>query len=1085
MIKSLLEFGLTRSAIIVLGLLVFCAAGLVAFSKLNIEAYPNPAPVILEITAQAAGLSAEEMEKYYTIPMEVGLYPTPGVVNIRSTSFYGLSFVRVTFRYGVDFYFALTQASISLQQNVNLPGNQVAQIQQSSLVGEIYRYQLVGPPHFGLTNLRTLQDYVVARRFLTIPGVVQINAWGGTTKQFNVDADLQKLEAYNVTIPQLVAALGNANINVGGREITIGQQSVNIRGVGLVDSGGADDVTKGYKVHDIQNVVLTQSNGLPIQVKDVASVSVGYVPRLGIGGRDHDDDVATAIVVMGRTQHTNDIIPRIQAEVARLNSDGSLPPGVKIVPYYDRSTLVGVTTHTVLHNLIFGCLLVFIIQWVFLGDLRSAIIVSVNIPFALFFAIIILVLQGEDANLLSLGAVDFGIIVDSAVIMMENIYRNFQSSPQSRQTLLQHLSLGYWGADPTSARGQAPGNPKWNERLRMIFVSALQVDKAVFFTAAITVTAFVPLFTMQGVEGQIFGPMARTYGYALAGALLATFTVTPVLASLLLPKHIEETETVIVRRLRGAYTPVLRWALSNLKVAVTVGVAFLALSGLAASRLGSEFLPALEEGNFWIRAAMPSTMSLDAGTAVTGKMREILLRHPEVITVVSQHGRPDNGSDASPFSNVELFAPLKPFDEWPPNLTKEKLTEELQQEFAEELPGIGFNFSQYIQDNVEEALSGVKGANSVKVIGPNLDVLEKLASQVMDEMAKIRGVADLGIFHLLGQPNLNIKIDRDKAARYGLNTGDVNTVVQAALGGTTATTILEGDRQFNLAVRLDPKYRASIEAVRNLKVAYATPSGTNGYVPLSELAGITLDTGASFIYRERSQRYIPIKFSVRGRDLGGTVAEAQERVGKAIKLPNGYQLVWAGEFDSLQAAKQRLLIVVPITLLLILVLLFGLFNSLRDSLLSVAGIPFAIGGGLIALYCAGLDFSVSAAIGFISLFGVAVMDGILNITYFRELRAQGMDIAEAVFRGAEQRMRPMLMTALSAGVGLFPAAISHGIGSQVQRPLATVVVGGMFVGPLLLLVVAPALRKIFLSRDAEHVAMTGEPAAVTEGSPDG
>ena len=1086
MIKSLLEFGLTRSAIIVLGLIVFCAAGLVAFSKLNIEAYPNPAPVILEITAQAGGLSAEEMEKYYTIPMEVGLYPTPGVINIRSTSFYGLSFVRVTFKYGVDFYFALTQASISLQQNVNLPGSQVPQIQQSSLVGEIFRYQIVGPPHFGLTNLRTLQDYVVARRMLTIPGVVQINAWGGTTKQFNVDADLQKLEAYNITIPQLVAALGNANINVGGREITIGQQSVNIRGVGLVDSGGADDVTKGYKVQDIENVVLTQVNGLPIQVKNVAQVSVGYVPRLGIGGRDHDDDVATAIVVMGRTQHTNDIIPKVQAEVEKLNSDGSLPPGVKIVAYYDRSSLVGVTTHTVLHNLIFGCLLVFIIQWVFLGDLRSAIIVSANIPFALFFAIIILVLQGEDANLLSLGAVDFGIIVDSAVIMMENIYRNLQSPPESRQTLLQHLSEGYWGPDPTSAHGQTPGTTsKWNERLRMIFVSALQVDKAVFFTAAITVTAFVPLFTMQGVEGQIFGPMARTYGYALAGALLATFTVTPVLAALLVPKTIQETETIIVQTLRRTYTPVLRWALTNLKVAVTLGLVFLALSGLAASRLGSEFLPALEEGNFWIRAAMPSTMSLDSGTAATGKMREILLRHPEVITVVSQHGRPDNGSDASPFSNVELFAPLKPFDEWPPNLTKEQLTEELQREFAEELPGIGFNFSQYIQDNVEEALSGVKGANSVKVIGPNLEVLEKLASQVMGEMAKIRGVADLGIFHLLGQPNLNIKIDRDKAARYGLNTGDVNTVVQAALGGTTATTVLEGDRQFNLVVRLDPKYRSSIEAVRNVKVAYATPSGTNGYVPLSELANITLDTGASFIYRERSQRYIPIKFSVRGRDLGGTVAEAQERVGKAVKLPNGYQLIWAGEFDSLQAAKQRLMIVVPITLLLILVLLYGLFNSLRDSLLSVAGIPFAIGGGLIALYFAGLDFSVSAAIGFISLFGVAVMDGILNITYFRELRAQGMDVAEAVFHGAEQRMRPMLMTALSAGVGLFPAAISHGIGSQVQRPLATVVVGGMFVGPLLLLVVAPALRKIFLSRDAENAVIADEPAAVTEGNPDG
>jgi cobalt-zinc-cadmium resistance protein CzcA len=723
--------------------------------------------------------------------------------------------------------------------------------------------------------------------------------------------------------------------------------------------------------------------------------------------------------------------------------------------------------------LIFGCLLVFVIQWIFLGDLRSAIIVSANIPFALFFAIIILVLQGEDANLLSLGAVDFGIIVDSAVIMMENIYRNFQSPPEHRQALLRRLAEGYWGSDPTTGGGGDDAASHWSDRMRIIFVSALQVDKAVFFTAAITVTAFVPLFTMQGVEGQIFGPMARTYGYALAGALLATFSVTPVLGSLLLSAEIEETETRIVRALRGAYTPVLRWALGNVRAAVLVGVTFLLLSAVAAGRLGSEFLPALEEGNFWIRASLPPTISLDAGTEATRKMRDILMRHPEVLTVVSQHGRPDNGSDASPFSNVELFAPLKPFEDWPANLTKEKLTEQIQKEMTEALPGVGFNFSQYIQDNVEEALSGVKGANSVKIVGPNLDKLETLAAQVMREMVNVEGVADLGIFHLVGQPNLNIRIDREKAARYGLNTGDVNTVVQAALGGTIASTVLEADRQFSVSVRLDPKFRENIDNIRTVQVAYQTPSGTNAYIPLSELADVRVDTGASFIYRERSQRYIPIKFSVRGRDLGSTVAEAQERVARAIRLPNGYQIIWAGEFDDLQNAKQRLLVVVPITLLLIMVLLYGLFNSLRDSLLAVAGIPFAIGGGLIALYLAGLDFSVSAAIGFISLFGVAVMDGILNITYFRELKATGMPVAEAVFRGAEQRMRPMLMTALSAGVGLFPAAISHGIGSQVQRPLATVVVGGMFIGPLLLLVVAPALRRIFLARGDGRQAEDG------------
>ncbi len=1063
MIKALVAFGLTRRAIVVMGLLAFCAAGLAAYLKLNIEAYPNPAPVILEITAQAAGLSAEEMEKYYTIPMEVGLYSTPGVDTIRSTSFYGLSFVRVTFKYGYDYFPSYTQAAINLQQNVNLPGNQVAQIQQSSLVGEIYRYQVVGPPHFGLTNLRTIQDWVVTRRLLTVPGVAQINSWGGTTKQFNVDADLVKLQAYNATIPQMITALGNANINVGGREITIGQQSVNIRGIGLVDDGGADDITQGYKVRDIENVVLSQANGIPVKIGDVAKVSVGYVPRLGIAGRDRDDDIAAAIVVMNRTEHTNSVLPRVKAEVEKINTDGTLPPGVKVVPYYDRSSLVGVTTHTVLHNLVFGCLLVFFIQWIFLGDLRSALIVSANIPFALFFAIIILVLRGEDANLLSLGAVDFGIIVDSAVILVENIFRIFQSSQEQQDLALRNMAGGLWGADPTISAGEGKTD-KWSTRLRLVLISALQVDKAIFFTATITVTAFVPLFTMQGVEGQIFGPMARTYAYALAGALFATFTITPVLASLMLPKHIEEVETIIVRGIRAVYTPLLRWGLDHLAAPIILGAVFLAFCGFMATRLGSEFLPALEEGNYWIRASMPPTISLDSGTVATGKMRAILLRHPEIITVVSQHGRPDNGSDASPFSNVELFAPLKPLDEWTPGLTKDILTERLQKEFADELPGVNFNFSQYIQDNVEESLSGVKGANSVKIVGPNLDTLETLATQVQTQMEKVRGVADLGIFRVEGQPNLNIKINREMTARYGLNTGDVTTVVQAALGGTNATTVLEGDRQFAMAVRLAPRFRDSIDAIRSIPVAYQNANGANAYIPLSELASIKIDTGASYIYRERSARYIPIKFSVRGRDLGSTVAEAQALIAKTIKLPTGYRIVWAGEFEDLENAKARLEFIVPITFILILLLLYALFNSLRDSLLAMAGIPFSVGGGILALNFFQLDFSVSAAIGFISLLGVAVMDGILNLTYYHELRAGGMAIEEAVFSGSEQRMRPMLMTVLSAGVGLFPAAISHGIGSQVQRPLAAVVVGGMTIGPIMLLFVAPALRFIFLRR---------------------
>jgi len=1059
-IKGLLTFGLTRRPIVLLILMMFVGGGLIAFTRLNIEAYPNPAPVILEITAQTPGLSAEEMERYYTIPIEVGLAATPGVENIRSTSFYGLTFVRVTFAYGVDYYFALTQAEISLQQNVSLPNGVSPQILGSSLVGEIFRYQLRGPPHFGLTNLRTVQDWVLQRRLLSVPGVVQVNTWGGTTKEYEVEVDLNRLDAYGVTLPQITAAIGNANINVGGRTINIGQQSVNIRGVGLIDSGGSSDLTQGHNVEDIENIVLTQQNGIPVTVKDVAKVYVGNAPRLGKAGRDHEDDVVAAIVVMNRTLHTNDVAARIKAEVERINSDGSLPPGVKMVPFYERTSLVAVTTATVTHNLIFGFILIFIIQWLFLGDLRSAIIVGTNIPFALFFTIIILVLRNEDANLLSVGAVDFGIIVDAAVILVENIYRNFQSRPEEKEIVLQELADGRWGADPTRTMDRS-GPQIWTDRMRLIFVSALQIDKAVLFSTTIIVAAFIPLFTMQGVEGQIFNPMAKTYAYALIGALIATFTVTPCLASLLLPVHVEEVETVIVRGIRRVYTPVLKWSLGHRKISVTIGAVFLGLTGALASQLGSEFLPALEEGNLWIRASMPPTISLEAGMPIVNRLREILLAHPEVITVVSQHGRPDNGSDATGFFNAEFFVPLKPFDEWPKGLDKEKLIDQLQTEFTNEFPGIGFNFSQYIQDNIEEGLSGVRGANSAKIIGPDLATLEDLARRAMHEMDQVKGITDLGIFWVLGQPNLNIKVDRAKASRYGLNAGDINTLVQAALGGTTATTLLEADRQFNVVVRAAPQYRNSIDAVRNLKVGYQTPSGS-AYVPLSELASITLDTGSSYIYHERNQRYVPIKFSVRGRDLAGAVAEAQQRIANNVKLPTGYRIDWAGEFESLQMTKKRLSIIVTISLVLILMLRCGLFNSWRDSFMALLGIPFEIAGGIIALDVSDLNFSISAAIGFVSLFGVSVMSGILIISCYNQIAATGLGTIEAMAKAVEQQMRPIMMMALSACIGLFPAAISTGIGSQVQRPLATVVVGGMLIGPILLLVVVPALQTLFL-----------------------
>jgi heavy metal efflux system protein len=1063
MFKSLIAFCLSRRAIVVFALLLFAGAGAVAFRQLNIEAYPNPTPVILEITAQAPGLSAEEMERYYTRPIEIGLYTVPGIEVIRSTSFYGLSFVRVVFEYGVDFDFAYAQAAVALQQNVNLPGGLTPTIQQNSTTGEIYRYQVVGPPHFGITNLRTVQDWIVRRRLLTIPGIVQVNSWGGPTKQFEVEADPRKLEAYGVSVPQIINALANANINVGGREIRIGQQSINIRGVGLVDDGGEDDLTRGYRLADIENVVLSQVDGVPLTVKDVANVSVGYVPRLGIWGHDQQDDAVSAIVVMSRTRKTADMLPKVKAEVAAMNRDGSLPAGVHLVSIYDRGSLITVTTRTVFHNLIFGCLLVFLIQWIFLGNLRSALIVGLNIPFALLFAVILLVLRGESANLLSLGAVDFGIIIESAVILVENIFANLQAPPEQRRSLLQRLAAQDWGPDPTRSADAAPQG--WSDRLRLILVSALQVDRAVFFAALIIVAAFVPLFTMKGVEGAIFGPMARTYAYALAGALIATFTVTPVLASFLLPDRLRESETAIVRALHRLYNPTLRFALAHRTVMIAGGAAFLALAGLLIPRLGSEFLPALEEGNLWIRCSMPMTLSLEDGEAATRKMRLIVLEHPEVVTVFSQHGRPDDGSDASPFSNVELFGVLRPPEQWPRGMTKEKLTEEINFDLEQAMPGVIFNFSQYIQDNIQEGISGVKAVNSVKIIGPNLEILTQLATRIRDEMSGIRGITDLGIFPVLGQPNLNIRIDRTRVARYGLNTGDVATVIKAAVGGAVATTVLEGDRQFDVAVRYPAEYRDSIDKIRNIKVAYQTPSGGNTYIPLGELAAISLDTGAAWIYHESNQRFIPVKFSVRGRDLGSTVSEAQQRIAHDVKLPSGYRLVWAGEFGQLQAARERLAIIVPVSLVLILGLLYALFNSFKECLVALVGIPFVIAGGILALYVSGLNFSISAAIGFVSLFGVSVMIGILLINHYNQARLRGEAPQDAMFHAASALMRPLLMMSLSAGIGLLPAAVSRGIGSEVQRPLATVVVGGMLLGSIMLLIVVPALKMVLLGKD--------------------
>src|SRR3989441_1557755 len=991
---------------------------------------------MVEIITQNPGQSAEEIERYITIPLEVAVAGMPGLQHVRSISLYGLSDIKVQFSYDTDYYFALQQTLNRLNTVNNLPNNAQPTISPWSAIGEIYRYQLIGPPGGSLMELKTLQDWVLQRRFKTVPGVIDVVGWGGLSKEYHVEVDLQKLQGHGITLPQVMGAISNSNINVGARTLDIGQQAANVRGLGLIRS-----------LEDIANVVLTQSGGTPVLVRDVANVEVGHTPRLGIAGRDQTSDIVEGIVLMRRGEKTMEVIKRIEAEVSRINRGGVLPEGIRIQPYYDRRELIEVTTRTVLHNVVFGIVLVFFIQWMFLGDLRSALIVSATIPFALFFSTMILVIRGDSANLLSVGAIDFGIIVDSTVIMVENIFRHLREGGRAVAAHERVESMMPW-------RVALPG------KLRTILVSAVEVDRAIFFSTAITIAAFIPLFTMQGVEGQIFAPMAKTYGYALFGALLATFTISPVLSSVLLPEAVRERETFAVRLIRRAYTWALERAMRLRFATMGVAVALLVISALVIPRLGTEFLPKLEEGNLWIRATLPPTISLEAGEPYVARLREVIRSFPEVTTVISQHGRPDDGTDPTGFFNVEFFAPLKPFEQWPRGMTKEKLIAQLQTAFQRQFLGIDFNFSQTIQDNVEEAVSGVKGENSVKLFGADLQMLSDIAREIKSQLAAVRGIADVGVFEELGQPNVLLEVDRARCARYGLTAGDVNAVVRAAIGGQEATDIFEGERHFPLVVRLLPQYRQSLDAIKAISVATAD----GAQVPLSEVCNVTLRSGASYIYRENNARYIPIKFSVRGRDLGSAVAEAQAKVERNVKLPPGYHLDWSGEFGELKEAQARLAYILPFSILLIVILLYSMFNSLRDSLLVMVSIPFALIGGILALLVTGTNFSVSAAVGFVFLFGVAVMAGIMLLSYYYQLRNNGSPREAALMQAAEVRMRPVVMMCLSACIGLLPAALSTGIGSETQRPLAMVIAGGMLVAPVLILLIVPVLISFLLAR---------------------
>ncbi|MGB8119274.1 MAG: CusA/CzcA family heavy metal efflux RND transporter [Pseudolabrys sp.] len=1029
MLRSLMSFCLSRRPLALVAFIGFIAVGYVAFTTLNVEAYPDPAPPIIEIIAQYPGQSPEEVERYVTIPLEIAVASTPGLTYIRSNTVFALGFVRLQFEYGCDYNFVRQQVTNRLK-DATLPPTVTPVISPAGGISEILRYQLKGPPGMDLIQLKTIQDWVVERKLRIVPGIADISPLGGKTKEYQVEIDLDRMRSYGLTLPQIISAISTSNANVGGRTIAVGEQSVNVRGVGALGS-----------ISDINNIVVSQQGGLPVVLSDIAHNQVGFTPRLGIAARDNQDDILFGIVLMQKLERTMDVVTRVRAAVERINNDGSLPPGVRIEPYYDRGDLVAITVRTVLNNMLFGIALIFLIQWIFLGNLRCALIVSATIPVALFLAVIITVMRGDSANLLSVGAIDLGIIVDGTVIMVENIFRN-----------LAHHAARH----PTdSSRG---------DRLHRILAAAVEVDKPIFFSVVITIAAFLPLFTMQGVEGQIFGPMARTYAYALLGAVIATFTVTPVMASLLLPERVTEVETFLVRHIRSVYERVLVLAVKNARVAATIALAFLILCGALGMRLGTEFLPKLEEGNLWIRALLPPTITLDAGRDTVNKIRAVIASYPPVRTVVSEQGRGEDATDPDGSFVAEFFVPLKPFEEWPEGLTKPKLVRELATRLENEFIGIDFNFSQYIQDNIEEAVSGVKGENSVKIFGRDLGELERLSKAVKEELAKVPGVTDPGAFNLLGQPNLVIQVDRAKAARYGITVADMNTVVQAAIGGQEVTRVYEGEMNFALTVRLAPQYRDNIDAIRSVPVALpnSDPKSPTAYIALGDVAEVRLETGAAYIYRQNTERFVPIKYSVRGRDLGSTVADAQARIAKNVQLKEGYRLEWSGEFGALVEAKKRLAIIVPLSLLLIMMLLYSLFNSVRDSLLALAGIPFAACGGILGLYVFGLNFSVSAAVGFISLFGVSAMDGILLVSYIRRRLDEGFGKDEAIIGSAQARMRQIFMTGFSACIGLVPAAISTGIGSQVQQPLACVIVGGMLLSPICSLLVIPTLARLVM-----------------------
>jgi heavy metal efflux system protein len=1029
MIRSLVDFAL-NNRFVVLGLaLVLFAGGIVSFKRLPVEAYPDVANTWVQVITQWPGRAAEEVEQQITIPIEIQMNGIPYLLHVRSASLAGLSVVNLIFDDDSNNDWDRQKVLERLTQ-VTLPPNVSAQIGPDfSPIGSVYWYTLKSMnPNYDLMELKSLQDWTINKYIKAAPDVVNDSSFGGLTREYQIRIDPDKLVSYGLSLAQVEQQLANSNANAGGSFIEQGAQQVNVRAVGLIED-----------VFDIEKTVIKTQKGTALRIKDIAVVTQGPKIRLGqIGRAIHradgvvvdDNDVVEGIVFMRKGADTAATMDGIHAAVRKLN-DHILPPGVKIVPYLDRDDLVHYTTHTVLHNLTEGMILVVIILFIFLGNARGALIVSFTIPFALLFASICLDLRHISANLLSLGALDFGMVVDGAVVMIENISRHLNRPETDHRTPL--------------------------DRIRE---AAHEVQRPVFYAIAIIITAYLPIFTLQRVEGKLFKPMAWTVAFALLGALIFSMLVAPALASIFFPSGVKEWKNPLMGYLTPRYRKAVTWSIRNRSLTVGAAAAlfafamFLAFGGV----IGSEFLPHLDEGAIWVRGTLAPSTGPSESAQVAERAREVLCSFPEVPQVINQIGRPDDGTDTTGFFDMEFFVDLLPKEKWRPvfHENKDLLIAAMDREL-EKIPGVFWGFSQPISDNLEEAVSGVKGALAVKIYGNDLKTLEGKGDEIVNAMRGIRGVEDLGMFRIIGQPNLNFKVDREQAARFGISVSDVQDAIQTAVGGNALTQVLIGEQRYDLVLRYLPEYRDTKEAIE--KIRLLSPTGER--VSLAQLTRVSVTDGGSEIYREANSRYVAIKFSVRGRDLGSTVEDAIRKVNGAMKLPAGYTIDWAGEYESQQRSQRRLMIVLPGTLIAIFIILYSMFRSFKWGLLTLTNVIMAPLGGLLALLVTQTNLSVSSGVGFLALFGVSVQTGVIMVEYINQLRARGYTIEQSAVEGAVLRLRPIMMTMLVATLGLLPAALSHGIGSDSQRPFAIVIVGGLLSNLMISIFLLPTLYTLF------------------------